>query len=158
MTVYGEEAITRKPREKSSSATSAKPSPLEQFVLTQAKKYAREKIQQYLRSKKPGKMTDVMRWKQLGFGEEEVTVSQCATVEEVHEVLKGCECADEWNKQLGKWYADAYERFEKQLEKQNEEDFRDLGESDTPSDGELREEIKGKFKRSDPARFKGIKV
>ena len=142
MTVFGEEEITRKPRQKSSSTTSAKPSPFEQFVLAQAKKYAREKIQQYLRSKKPGMMTDVMRGKKLGFSEEEVTVSWCTTVDEVHEVLKGCECADEWDKQLGKWYADAYERFEKQLENQDEKYFRDLGEADTPSETELLEGVK----------------
>ena len=159
MTVFGEEAITRKPRQKSSSSTSAKPSPVEQFVLAQAKKYAREKIQQYLRSKKPGKMTDVMRGKQLGFIEEEVTVSRCTTVDEVHEVLMGLGCADEWDKQLGKWYAEAHARFEKQLENQHEEYFRDLVEADTPSETELLEGVKkGLMKRRSADRYKTIKV
>jgi len=159
MTVFGEEEITPKPRKKLSSTTSAKTSPFEQFVLTQAKKYAREKIQQYLRYKKPGKMTDVMRGKQLGFSEDEVTVSRCTTVDEVHEVLKGFDGAEEWDKQLGKWYADAQARFAKQLEKQDEKYFRDLVEADTPSETELLQGVKkGLMKRSNADRYKTVKV
>lgn len=155
MTVFGEEEITRKPRQKSSSTTS----PFEQFVLAQAKKYAREKIKDYLRYKKPGKMTDVMRGKQLGFIEEEVSVSQCATVDEVHEVLKGFDGAEEWDKRLGEWYTDAHIRFEKQIEKQNEEYSSDLGEADRPSETELQEDMRKEvMKRRDPARFKMLKV
>lgn len=159
MTVFGEEEITHKPRQKSSSTTSAKTSPFEQFVLTQAKQYVRQKIKDYLRYKKPGKMTDVMRGKQLGFYVEEVSVSQCATVDEVREVLMNFDGAEEWDKRLNVWYADAHERFEKQLEKQDQEYFSDLDEADTPSETELLEDVKkGLMKRGNADRYKTVKV
>lgn len=154
MTHFGlEEPVIKRTRKRVSEVTKAsRLTPIEQYVLAQAKKWAREWIKSYLRSKMRGKMTDKMRWKKIGHIEEEVSVTMCATLEEVQDLMSNFGVVEEMNQQLAHWYTNAYERFAGQLEKQQEKYNENLADSDT----DITDEIGSQLDRIDKSERKDL--
>lgn len=163
MTFFGEPDITYKRRRR--SATRSPLFAYDQYILAQAKKWARELIHRHLLSKitiVPGyskKMSDKTMLKKLGFNVEESDVSQWWTLEDVKNAMIEFDEDNEFDQQLVTWHVNAADKFNKQETKKHEKLYGKNEVSDIDvSEIESQIGMRSNLKKKNHNRFDKLKV